>query len=57
VATFASLDPGAYRLDLTGIDWCHAESDNVDASGDVVVEAGAEATVWIFTCTGVQEVK
>jgi hypothetical protein len=32
--------------------WCHAESDNVDAQGHVVVAAGKRASVWIFNCVG-----
>jgi hypothetical protein len=32
--------------------WCHAESDSVDAQGQVVVAAGERASVWIFNCVG-----
>jgi len=47
---FANLTPGTYELNLVDIDWCHAVSNSVDDSGDLVVTAGAEVTVWIFTC-------
>jgi len=32
--------------------WCHAESDSVNAQGQVVVAAGERASVWIFNCVG-----
>lgn len=51
-ATFADVAPGDYRLDLVDSSWCHAVSDSVTADSDVVVEAGATSTVWIFTCDG-----
>lgn len=57
VATFATLNAETYRLEESGGDWCHAESDSVDASGDVVVEAGTAATVWIFQCAEGEAVK
>ncbi len=33
-------------------DWCHAESDNVDEQGNVVVLAAEVSTVWVFHCGG-----
>jgi hypothetical protein len=51
-ATFADLAPGAYALDDPDGNWCHAESDNVNAESDIVVAAGAETTVWLFYCEG-----
>jgi len=51
-ATFGELQPGTYDLDDPDRNWCHAESDNVDAEGSVVVETGAETTVWLFYCMG-----
>src|SRR5262249_12326887 len=44
------LAPGHYRLVQVGSDWCHAESDRVDARGNVVVAASERASVWIFDC-------
>ncbi len=49
-ATFTDLPPGLYDLDDIDANWCHAESDAVNAEGDVVVEAGADTTVWLFYC-------
>jgi hypothetical protein len=51
-ATFGALAPGEYRLELVDGAWCHAASDAVTAESEVVVEAGATATVWIFLCDG-----
>jgi prealbumin domain-containing protein len=47
---FPNLPPGTYKLSPNGSNWCHAESDSVDAQGNVVVKAGADSNVWIFTC-------
>ena len=47
---FPNLPPGTYKLQEVGADWCHAESDAVNAQGDVVVTAGKRSTVWIFNC-------
>ncbi len=48
---FPNLAPGTYQLRPNGGNWCHAESDRVDAQGNVVVTAGADSNIWIFTCT------
>ena len=47
---FDRLEPGTYRLRGEGAAWCHAESDSVDAAGDVIVRAAQEARVWVFHC-------
>jgi hypothetical protein len=49
---FGDVAPGRYALTLTDGAWCHAESDEVDADGNVIVTAGEQTTVWIFTCAG-----
>ncbi len=49
---FGQLPPGTYQLTLTSGNWCHAESDRVDANGHVVVEAERRTTVWTFRCGG-----
>jgi hypothetical protein len=49
-ATFRLLVPGTYELTQANGDWCHAQSDNVDSDGNLIVDAGARTTVWIFTC-------
>ena len=51
-AMFGAVSPGTWALDDETANWCHAESDNVTATGDVVVEAGQETTVWLFYCEG-----
>lgn len=50
IATLDQLPPARYRLDQVRADWCHAESDRVDANGDLVVESGQTTTVWTFNC-------
>ena len=49
---FDGLEPGTYRLEEVGAAWCHAESDSVNARGDVVVRAGERASVFAFNCLG-----
>jgi hypothetical protein len=49
-ALFAEIAPGRYDLQALGFTWCHAVSDNVTADSEVVIEAGARTTVWIFLC-------
>jgi hypothetical protein len=51
-AQFMSLQPGTYELTQAEGDWCFAQSDNVDANGDLIVTAGNRTTVWVFTCAG-----
>jgi hypothetical protein len=47
---FSQLKPGTYQLKETESDWCHAESDNVDAQGNLLVRAGVRTNVWIYNC-------
>ena len=47
---FANLADGAYALDETSGDWCHAEADHVDASGNVKVMDGGNTDVYIYNC-------
>jgi hypothetical protein len=55
-ARFGNLPAGTYQLKPAGalgsesIIWCYAESDRVDANGNIIVEADAESHVWSFTC-------
>ncbi|MBA3377309.1 MAG: hypothetical protein H0T93_00350 [Chloroflexia bacterium] len=51
-AMFGVVSPGTWALDDETANWCHAESDNVTTTGDVVVETGQETTVWLFYCEG-----
>lgn len=45
-----SLEPGSYALDQVGGEWCHAESDNVTGTGDLIIERGTTTTVWLYAC-------
>jgi hypothetical protein len=55
-ARFGNLSPGIYQLKpegalgSEGMIWCYAESDRVDANGNIVVEPDVESHVWSFTC-------
>jgi hypothetical protein len=49
-ARFSDLAPGIYQVKPEGVVWCYAESDRVDANGNVTVEADVESHVWSFTC-------
>jgi hypothetical protein len=49
---FAGLAPGTCNVTEPDGVWCHAESNSVNERGEVVVEAGAVASVWIFHCAG-----
>ncbi|MGH2534455.1 MAG: hypothetical protein ACRDJW_19480 [Thermomicrobiales bacterium] len=50
LATFANLDDGAYGLDETTGDWCHAEADHVDSAGNVLVQNGGDTDVFVYNC-------
>jgi hypothetical protein len=55
-ARFGNLPPGTYQvkpegaLGTEGMIWCYAESDRVDANGNIMVEADLESHIWSFTC-------
>ncbi|MEZ4530764.1 MAG: prealbumin-like fold domain-containing protein [Thermomicrobiales bacterium] len=51
VLTFTHLANGAYNLDETTGDWCHAEADRVDSAGNVLVQSGGENHVYIYNCS------
>jgi hypothetical protein len=48
--TVEHLPVGRYGLEQSHDDWCRAESDRVDANGDLVIERDQVTTVWIFNC-------
>jgi len=48
---FSGLANGAYELDETSGDWCHAEADHVDANGNVLVQNGGNTNVYIYNCS------
>jgi hypothetical protein len=47
---FSGLANGAYSLKETSGDWCKAEADHVDASGNVLVQSGGNTNVYIYNC-------
>ena len=47
---FTGLANGAYSLKETSGDWCKAEADHVDASGNVLVQNGGNTNVYIVNC-------
>ena len=48
---FGGLANSTYSLEETNGSWCHAEADNVDASGNVKVQNAGATTVYIYNCT------
>ncbi len=48
---YTKLADGAYSLDETTGDWCHAEADRVDSAGNVLVKNGANTDVFIYNCS------
>ncbi|MEZ4495511.1 MAG: SpaA isopeptide-forming pilin-related protein [Thermomicrobiales bacterium] len=55
ILRFSQLVPGTYQLKEIGSTWCHAESDDVNAKGDLIVRAGQRTTVWIYNCHPVKQ--
>ena len=51
ILTFTNLANGAYNLDETSGDWCHAEADRVDSAGNVLVQNGGENNVYVYNCS------
>jgi hypothetical protein len=47
---FTRLMPGMYQLLEVDSTWCHAESNSVNAKGEVVVQVNKLAEVWIYNC-------
>lgn len=47
---FSGLADGAYSLDEVNGDWCKAQADYVDASGNVLVRNGGNTNVYIYNC-------
>ncbi|MCA9858863.1 MAG: hypothetical protein KC438_04035, partial [Thermomicrobiales bacterium] len=48
---FSDLAVGAYNLDETTGDWCHAEADRVDSAGNVLVAESGNNDVFIYNCS------
>jgi hypothetical protein len=51
VLSFTNLANGAYNLDETSGDWCHAEADRVDSAGNVLIQNGGANNVYIYNCS------
>ncbi len=49
--TFSQLANGAYQLNETTGNWCHAEADRVDSAGNVLVSGGTNTDVFIYNCS------
>ena len=47
---FTGLANGAYALDELNGDWCKAQADHVDASGNVLVQGNSNTNVYIYNC-------
>lgn len=52
---FGQLPVGTYRLTAVDSVWCHATSDSVNPQGEIDLEAGEQANVWIFYCAAGKE--
>jgi hypothetical protein len=52
---FAGLADGAYSLEQVSGDWCKAQAEHVDSSGNVLVQNGGNTNVYIYNC-GVKEI-
>ena len=52
IAQFPMLAAGTYKLTEVGGQWCFAQSNSVNASGDVVVKNNTLSEVWVYNCVG-----
>jgi hypothetical protein len=55
IVRFPDLRPGTYKLTEVDGQWCFAQSNSVNANGDVVVQANKLSEVWVYNCVGTQE--
>ena len=55
ILRFIDLRPGSYQLREVDNNWCYANSNSVNAKGDVVVKAGQVSLVSIYNCVGTSE--
>ncbi len=51
VLAYTHLANGAYQLNETTGNWCHAEADRVDSAGNVLVSGGTNTDVLIYNCS------
>lgn len=52
---FTILDLGTYKLQEVGAKWCFAQSNSVNADGNVVVQPNRLSEVWIYNCVGTSQ--
>jgi hypothetical protein len=52
---FTTLNPGTYKLQEVGAKWCFAQSNSVNADGNVVVQPNKLSEVWIYNCVGTSQ--
>jgi hypothetical protein len=50
ILLFYSLSDGGWGLKETTGNWCHAEADQVDSNGNVLVSDGGNTDVFIYNC-------
>jgi hypothetical protein len=55
IVRFPNLRPGTYELTEVDGKWCFAQSNSVNADGNVVIQANRLAEVWVYNCVGTQE--
>jgi hypothetical protein len=55
IVRFPNLRPGTYKLTEVDGKWCFAQSNSVNAQGNVVVQANKLSEVWVYNCVGTQE--
>lgn len=54
IVRFPNLHPGTYQLEEVKGVWCFAQSNAVDAQGNVVVKVNTLSEVWVYNCVGAQ---
>src|SRR5690606_23826292 len=52
IVQFPMLVPGTYQLTEVEGEWCFAQSNSVDAQGNVVVKKNSLSEVWVYNCVG-----
>ena len=55
IVQFPMLTPGTYKLAEVDGEWCFAQSNSVDAQGDVVVSQNKLSEVWVYNCVGTKQ--
>ena len=55
IVRFPNLRPGTYKLTEVDGQWCFAQSNSVNAQGNVIVQANKLSEVWVYNCVGTQQ--